>query len=224
MPYCESCGEEIKEGAAFCPSCGKNQQHSDGKTETKTEGLYWTTKAPIISSRPVVTQLIMVFGISCLLVLAFIFILNVDAGLAAAPFIFGIMIFFIVLGLIIAAAMQYFTHGGMTTDFAVTKKGIGYRAGKESKAINRATLAGTAIGGSLAGAGGSLINISREMDFMSWKEMRSITVYPRERSLVFYRKMLIFPFALYCTPDNFETVKGLVREFAPGVPYKEKRW
>jgi hypothetical protein len=62
------------------------------------------------------------------------------------------------------------------------------------------------------------------MDFMSWKEMRSITVYPRERSLVFYRKMLIFPFALYCTPDNFETVKGLVREFAPGVPYKEKRW
>jgi hypothetical protein len=224
MPYCESCGEEVKEGAAFCPSCGVKQQQSDVKSEIEAEGLLWTTKAPIISSRPVVTQLIMVFVISCLLVLAFIFILDVDAGLTAAPVIFGIMVFFIVLSLIIAAAMQYFTHGGMTTDFAVMKEGIGYRAGKESKAVNRATLVGTAIGGSLAGAGGSLINISREMDFMSWDEMRSITVYPRERSLMFYRKMLVFPFMLYCTPENFETVKGLVRKFAPDVPYKEKRW
>lgn len=215
----------MKEGAAFCTSCGAKQQQSEKKSEPEgEEGLFWTAKSQVITSRPVVAQIIMVFAISCLLVLAFIFILGVDAGMAAAPFILGIMIFFIVLGLIIAAAIQFFTKGGPDTDFAVTKEGIGYRAGKESKAINRATLAGTAIGGSLAGAGGSLINISREMDFMSWDEMRSITVYPRERSLMFYRRILLFPFVLYCTPENFEAVKGLVRKYAPDVPYKEKRW
>jgi hypothetical protein len=224
MPYCESCGEKIKEGATYCPSCGEKQRGTDVKSDVGEEGLFWTAKSQVITSRPVVTQIIMAFGLACLIVLAFLFIIDVDAGLTAAPYILGIMIGFIVLGLIIAAAIQFFTKGGPDTDFAVTKDGIGYRAGKASKAINRATLAGTAIGGSLAGAGGSMINISREMDFMSWKEMRSITVYPRERSLLFYRKVLLFPFALYCTPENFETVKGLIRKYAPDVPYKEKRW
>ena len=134
------------------------------------------------------------------------------------------MVFFIVLSLIIAAAIQFFTKGGPTTEFAITPEGIGYRAGKESKAINRATLAGTALGGTLSGAGGSLINISREMDFMAWDEVRSIKVYQKERSLVFYRKFLIFPFALYCTPDNFEQVKALARTYAPGARYKETSW
>lgn len=93
MPYCESCGEKVKEGAAFCPSCGVKQQQSDIKSETEAEGLFWTAKSQVITSRPVVAQIIMVFVISCLIVLAFIFILGVDAGMAAAPFILGIMIF-----------------------------------------------------------------------------------------------------------------------------------
>ncbi len=220
MPYCETCGTELKEGAG-CPSCGSGPEKS-GSPEG--EGLLWETKAPVITSRPVVTQLILVFVISCLIVLAFIFLLDFDAGLAAAPYILGIMIFFIILGLIIAAAIQFFSKGGLLTEFAVTPGGIGYRAGKGSKAINRATLAGTAVGGSLSGAGGSLINISREMDFMRWEEVRSITVYPRERSLVFYRKFLIFPFALYCTQENYEQVKALAKKYAPGARYTEKGW
>jgi hypothetical protein len=224
MPYCETCGAEMKEGAAFCPSCGNGQEKSGNQDNLPEDYLLWTTKAQVITSRPVVTQLVMVFVISCLIVLAFLFILDVDAGIAAAPYILGIMVFFIILGLIIAAAIQFFTKGGMTTDFAVTPEGVGYRAGKESKIINRATLAGTAVGGSLAGAGGSLINISREMDFMRWDEIRNITVYPKERSLVFYRKFLIFPFALYCTQENFEQVKALARKYAPDARYKEKGW
>lgn len=220
MPYCEACGTELKEGDS-CPSCGKITAESK---ILGVDALLWTTKAPVISSRPVVTQLIMVFVISCLIVLAFIFLLDVDAGIGAAPYVLGIMVFFIILGLIIAAAMQFFSRGGLTTEFAITPEGIGYRAGKESKAINRATLAGTAIGGSLSGVGGSMINISREMDFMSWAEVKSITVYPRERSLVFYRRALIFPFALYCTPENFEQVKALAKKYAPDARYKEKGW
>jgi len=220
MPYCETCGTELNEGTS-CPSCVSGE----GRTNAPSlEGLIWTAKAPVISSRPVVTQLILVFVIACLIVLAFLFLLDIDAGLGAAPYILGIMVFFIVLGLIIAAAIQFFTKGGPTTEFAVTPEGIGYRAGKESKTINRATLAGTALGGSLSGAGGSMINISREMDFMAWDEVRSITVYPKERSLVFYRSMLIFPFALYCTQENFEQVKALAKNYAPDARYKEKSW
>lgn len=220
MPYCETCSTELKEGES-CPSCGKSTAES-GIPEG--EGLLWTTKAPLISSRPVITQLIIAFGGGFLFVMVLLIILDVEAAVSATPYVLASAGFIIVLGLIIAAAMQFFTKGGLTTDFAVTPEGIGYRAGKESKTINRATLAGTAIGGSLAGAGGSMINISREMDFMRWDEVKSITVYPRERSLVFYRRALIFPFALYCTPENFGQVKALAKKYAPLARYKEKGW
>lgn len=220
MPTCAACGADMKEGATFCPSCGMKQ----GQDARLEDALFWTAKARVISSRPVVTQLIMVFGVGFLFVMVLLLILDVESAIMLAPYVIATAVFIIVLGLIIAAAIQFFTKGGLTTDFAVTPEGIGYRAGKESKAINRATLAGTAIGGSLAGAGGSMINISREMDFMSWAEVKSVTIYPRERSLVFYRKALIFPFALYCTPENFEQVKTLVKKYAPKARYREKRW
>jgi hypothetical protein len=220
MPYCEICGRELNEGES-CPACGKSAEKSEIPAG---DGLFWTTKAPMITSRPVVTQVIIAFGGGFVFVMALLLILDVETAMSAAPYVLATAVFIIVLGLIIAAAMQFFTKGGMTTDFAITPEGIGYRAGKESKAINRATLAGTAVGGSLAGAGGSMINISREMDFMRWDEVKSITVYPRERSLVFYRRALIFPFALYCTPENFEQVKTLAKQYAPHARYREKRW
>lgn len=216
MPFCRTCGKELSTGE-ICPTCGI-------KGETGGDFLLWTRKAPVISSRPVVTQLILALGIAFLFLVIVLLIADVEAGLAAAPYILGVFVFFVVLALLIAAAIQFFSKGGLTTEFAVTPEGIGYRAGKESELINRATLAGTALGGSLAGAGGSMINISREMDFMRWDEVRSITVYPRERSLVFSRKWLIFPFALYCTQENFEKVKALARKYAPGARYHEKRW
>lgn len=220
MPFCETCGKELHAGE-ICPTCGNK-----GETSRVAVGdtLLWVRKAPVISSRPVVTQLVMALGIAFLLVIALLFIIDVNAGLAAAPTIFGLFVFFVILGLLIAAAIQFFSKGGLTTEFAVTPEGVGYRAGKESELINRTTLAGTALGGSLAGAGGSIINITREMDFMRWDEVRSITVYPRERSVVFYRKWLIFPFALYCTPENFEQVKALSRKYAPGARLREKKW
>lgn len=219
MPYCEACGTALEEGAAACPSCGKRPEKSG---MPGGEGLAWEAKAPVISSRPVVTQLVLVFVIAGLAILGFVLLLDFESGLAAAPYILGIMLFLIVLGLVIAAAIQVFSGGGLLTEFAITPEGIGYRAGERSKAINRATLAGSVAGGSLSGAGGSLINISREMDFMSWDEVRSITVYPKERSLVFTRKSLLFPFAFYCTEENFKTVRALARKYAPGARYKEK--
>lgn len=219
MPYCEACGAAVEEGAAACPSC-KNGVENRGSRDG--EGLLWEAKAPVISSRPVVTQLVLVFFVSCLAILAFVLLLDFESGLAAAPYILGIMLALIVLALIIAAAIEVFSKGGLKTEYAITPQGIGYRAGEGSKAINRATMAGSIAGGSLAGAGGSLVNISREMDFMSWDEVRSITVYPKERSLVFSRKALLFPFAFYCTEENFGTVVALARKYAPGARYRER--
>ncbi len=211
MAYCEGCGKELPQGALHCPDCGETTK------DLKEEGidLYWGRKAPVIGSTIVVKQLIFALGAGLLFVFIILAIADISAALGAAPVLFGIFLFLVVMALIIAAAIQFFTKGGLYMEFAVTRKGIGYKAGDESKAINTATLIGSALGGSLSGTGGSLINISREMDFMEWKEIRSATGYRRDYSILFYRKALVSPFAFYCTPETFEKVLSLVRERAP---------
>jgi len=191
---------------------------------TGPEELVWSGKMPIATSTIVMKQLILVFLAGFGFVALLILVIDPGAFLAILPPLGGILLFFIALAVLISVVLQVSTRGGLDADFAITRKGIGYRAGKTSRDINTATLLGSAAGGSLAGTGGSLINISREMDFMEWKEMRSVTVYERERGLVFTRKPLIFPLALWCTPENFATALDLVRRYAPHLKVKRKRW
>lgn len=148
--------------------------------------------------------------------------LDFSSFIDVLPELIGVFIFLVILGIIIAGAIQIFTKGGPFMEYAVIKKGVGYKSGDASKAINTATLVGSVLGGSVSGAGISLINISREMDFMKWKEMRSVTGYKRDNSIIFYRKELVCPFDLYCSPDIFKKVIEIARERAPQASVKVK--
>ncbi len=163
-------------GALHCPACGATT------TEKLAEGidLYWGRKAPVIGSSIVVKQLLFVFGAGFLFVFLIMVLADPSSATGVFPVLFVLFLFFIALSLIVAAALQFFTKGGLYTEFAVTRQGIGYKAGDESRTLNTATLGGSAIGFSLSGTGGSLINITREMDFMAWNEIRSATAYRRD--------------------------------------------
>lgn len=218
MAYCEGCGKELLQGAPSCPLCGETIK------ELKEQGidLYWGKKAPVIGSSIVVKQLTIALGIGFLFVLVILFIVSPTAAMAAAPIVLVVFLFMLVMGLIIAAAMQFFTKGGPYMEYAVTSKGVGYRAGDELNALNTLTLLGSALGGSLSGTGGSLMNIARQMDFMEWDEIRSVTGYSRDKSVLFYRKALVNPFAFFCTPEIFEKVLILARERAPQATVRVK--
>lgn len=210
MAFCPDCGTTLPPGAESCPSC-------EGRVEPEPGSLVWSARMPVVTSPVVVKQLVIALGVGAL----FVALLMVAMGaLFALPWIVGIFLGLVVLALVIGWAIQFFTKGGPMGEFAITSEGVGYRAGKESKALNRATLVGSAIGGSIAGTGGSLINISREMESMSWDEVRSVTVDRRDRSLLFYRRTLIFPIVLYATDENFEKAIARVRQFAPGATLK----
>ncbi|KAF5060830.1 hypothetical protein DSECCO2_321430 [anaerobic digester metagenome] len=212
MTFCPDCGSPLPPGAESCPSC-------EGRVEPEPGSLVWSARMPVVTSPVVVKQLVIAFGVGAL----FVALLMVAMGaLFALPWIAGIFLFLVVLALVIGWAIQFFTKGGPMGEFAITSEGVGYRAGKESKALNRATLVGSAIGGSLAGTGGSLINISREMESMHWDEVRSVTVDRRDRSLLFYRRTLVFPIVLYATDENFDEAVALVERYASHAVLKRK--
>lgn len=215
MPFCTECGTELPEGGGPCPSC--HAPPETGTADPAGEPLVWSARMPVVTSPVVVKQLVLALGAGFLFVAVLMVVLG---AYEALPWIGGIFLFLLVLCLVIAAAIHFFTKGGPMGEFAIGSEGVEYRAGKESKALNRATLAGSVVGGSLSGAGGSLINISRETESMSWDEMRSVTVDRRDRSLVFYRQSLVFPIALYCTEENFEPAIELVRRYAPDTTLK----
>jgi hypothetical protein len=178
----------------------------------------------VITSTVVIKQLIMALGGGFLFVAIILIIADPASAFAILTPLALLFGFFIFLGLVIATVLHLATRGGPEGFFAVTREGVGYRSGKTSKEINTATLVGSAVGGSLSGTGGSLVNISRELDFMDWKEIRSVSVYSRDRTILFYRKVLFSPIILYCTPENFDAVIGYIRQHAPDLKIRFKRW
>jgi len=65
--------------------------------------------------------------------------------------------------------------------------------------------------------GGSLISISRESQFIRWKDIRSITPYESQHSILIRTRELVYPMGVFCTPENFSTALDLIRKYAPNV-------
>jgi len=212
MNKCPHCGSDLPPDSAFCQECGKPVSISE---QSSSDSMVWTAQIPVITSSVVVRQLGMALGGGFLVVFVIILFAHPGAALSVAPILFVIWVFLFGLSLFIAGIYQKATKGGPDAVFAVTPEGIGYAAGETIKKINRLTAIGSVAGGSLSGLGGSMINISREMDTIPWDEIRSITYQNRERTIVVYRKILISPIMLACTRENFNQVKELISRYAP---------
>jgi hypothetical protein len=230
MVFCRQCGTALDENEQFCSSCGEPLSlHRDAKEGSENviqtdEGFVWDAHTPVVTSSIAMKQMVIALGAGILFLAIILGIVDFNAMLSITPVLLVLFLVLVVIGIIVAAALQAVTKGGPVATFAVIKKGIGYRAGPVSQAINLATLGGAAVTGSLSAAGGSLINVSREMDFIAWKDMRSVTARTSDRSIVVYWKELISPVAVYCTKENFEPVISMVREHAPEGAFTLKRW
>jgi len=232
MVYCRQCGAALEEHELFCSSCGAPCKSeavqvppviAEG-TIQDPEGYIWETHIPVLTSSIAMKQLALALGGGILVVAGLMAAIDSSAMVSVLPILLGIYLFLLVLGFIIAAVLQAGTKGGPLGQFAVTREGVGYNAGSTSRMINLATLGGSAVGGSLAGGGGSLINMAREMDFIEWRNVRSATARTSDRSIVVYRKELISPVALYCTEENFGPVVAMVCQYAPEGSFSMKRW
>lgn len=217
MTQCAYCGSDIPPDSAFCQKCGKSVSSAQSSSQ---DSLVWTAQIPVITSTVVVKQLGMALGAGFLVVFVIILLTAPGAAISIIPILFAIWLFLYGLSLGIAALYQKATKGGPDAVFAVTPEGIGYAAGDTIKKINRLTAIGSLAGGSITGAGGSLINISREMDSITWDDIRSISFQNRERTIVVYRRILVSPIMLACTKENFSQVKELIARYAPAGTIK----
>lgn len=175
------------------------------------DSLRWDCKIPLITNTILIRDSAFVFGGAILLLSSVLFLLTWDYNMFYLFFIVGAAVF--VLALVIMLVLQV-ALGGLDTTFYINTRGVGYNAGKSTKALDRLTLLGAASLGSMAGAGAGSMAVSEESNFLPWGDVRHITVHSRQRLITLRTKYLIFPVPLYCTPDNFNRVLGLVEKYA----------
>ncbi len=107
---------------------------------------------------------------------------------------------------------------GMTSDYFVNTEGAGQEASKKKSNVNTGIAVAGSILGSLSAAGGGLIEMSRENEFIRWNETRSIAFNQKKKTVTVTRKSLIFPIRLFCTDENYEQVVTFIRKHVdPGL-------
>jgi hypothetical protein len=222
MVSCETCGNVVKDGTAFCTSCGAlitsvtTGRPVDAATAAGSpEFLSWDRKIPLITNPWLILQCIAIpLGIA--IVFGTLFSLITES--------WEMLVLFLVLGgglaglmLIILLVLQIVTGGGLLTTFFISDEGVAYRAGSVTRTIDRVAGGGSAVLGSLSGTGTGMLAISQEENMLSWQDVRYISLYPGVRSLVLRSKYLISPVVLYCTEENWSRVLSMVHRYAPPV-------
>jgi hypothetical protein len=205
MPLCQNCGNTVQDGETFCGSCG-------GKMILPPEGDVKTPKKALAWSR-VVKDLFLALFIPALLAGILLTVIIGDAAILLLFLAIAAGIF--ILGLVIMAVLQLGTKGGLNTFFYISDEGVAYKAGKDTKILNRVSTIGSLSMGSAGGTGSGLLAISEEANTLFWENIRYITIRTGMKMIVFRSPHLISPIALYCTEENFPVVVEMTRKYAP---------
>lgn len=224
MTLCEVCGHEVPAGTHFCTSCGARLPASPSSSPVEpacgdpespvVEPLIWNRKIPLITNPYLVLQCLLIpLGIGVGLGIIFA-IITESAGVMWGFSIIGLALGILFLGIMLV--LQLVT-GGLDTEFFISDRGVAHRAGRTTRALNRASTGGSALLGSMGGTGAGMLAMSQENNLLSWEDVRYVSVYPRVRSLVFRSRYLISPVVLYCTEENFPVVQAMAKKYAPEI-------
>jgi hypothetical protein len=225
MAACDACGRDVPEGNHFCTSCGavitpaphRFESIAQREAEGKPAGLVtWNRKIPLITNPWLVLQGIGIpLGIGIVCGVFFSLVTGGEWDMLTLFLILGAGLS--VLFLIIMLVLQLVTGGGLDTDFFMSDEGVSHKAGKATRALDRVSVGGSAVLGSMSGTGAGLLAVSQENNMLAWNEVRYVSVYRSVRSIVFRSKYLIGPVVLYCTDENFPEILAMVKKYAPAI-------
>jgi len=224
MTYCETCGNMVPEGNAFCTSCGailpvpapaEKPSACAAPGGVDADLLTWERKIPLITNPYLVLQCIAIpLGIGVFLGLVFWLITGAQEMLLMFVVLGG---FLALVFLCVMFILQIVTGGGLVTTFFISSEGVAHKAGKMTGTLNRAAAAGSVLMGSMGGTGAGLLAMSQECNVLEWNNVRYVAVYPSVRSLVFRSPVFISPVVLYCTEENFTRVIAMAGKYAPAI-------
>lgn len=174
--------------------------------------LQWPGRVRVLSNPMVWRNILLCFGIPCLLVGGLFLAISGEAGISFLV-AGGLFSFFMILFVFIGLAVDLF--GGFRVLFTLTDRGVWSHGGKAAKAASTAAVVSGLVAGSAAAVGAGLLAKTEEAVFIPWSEVSRVKVNPRRRYVLIKGGFLQKPIGLYCTSDNFTGVVAILRERCP---------
>ncbi len=158
-----------------------------------------------------------------LLMLGITFVLGLLLSLVTGNFyllIMFVIIILVIIGLFILSSIltDWVTDGGTAIQGIVNAEGVAHQVGEGTRTLNRGYLLFgilSVLGGGRGGLtvlGGSLLATSQESNSISWNDVTSVKVYPRNRLIILRDVTIINGVVLYCTKENFDRVLDVIKK------------
>jgi hypothetical protein len=217
--YCAQCGAQVDPDTASCPGCGKVLSTSGGAAEVPApaDGLDWEISIPLVTSRfflyDVAKALFWTFLIFDGIVLTIFAIQGQMDGISQFLEISG----WILLGfmMMIAAIAVLIFGNRYPMRFSVTRDGASYVSeSRRAKTLNRAAIVVGLLARKPGVAGAGFLGAASSSGGVEWEDIRAVREHPAQRVITLmnsWRAVL----RLYCTPENYARVAGLVRSYMP---------
>jgi len=166
----------------------------------------WTTSTFPLGNRTVLWQLLIAFGVPVLVLGLFIAIIAKEnrwlIALQIMSFVAAILMVLLVLAVLILWLVGYKQH------FVLDRKGVRSANYGRTKIFFRvAQIVGILSG--RPGTMGAALSV-RLSDEIGWQEVRKVEAEDRRHLLILHRESGA-PFLLFCTAENFATVREVVR-------------
>jgi hypothetical protein len=171
---------------------------------------------PLVNNRFMVYDLVKVWGISGLLIAGIFVVMAIHErslrALTTALPIVGL----VMLGLfgLCVLIMLIFFNNRYPMEFLLSSRGV-VMVSKSQRGhwANRLAVVVGAMAGKPGVVGSGLLAMSREVEGMSWEDVQQVKVYPQVRVITLMDSWHVVA-RLYCTPQNFETVRDAVQVWA----------
>jgi hypothetical protein len=207
--YCENCGTPLLAGRQNCEKCGAPVPGAQAVRQGQP--LEWQAKLFIFQNAVVVKQLALVLGIS----LAFLFLLSLvldwppdlDRVLQSSKIV--LIVAAILGGLLLIAGLFY--SGGYEFQYHLDDQGIQARPTGGTAIKNTIVNLLLIFSGRPGPAGAGLIAMSRQEEYVAWKDVSRVAAQPNQKTLTLYkgrRPVMV----VACDAAHFERVLRLAQE------------
>ncbi|UNC91017.1 zinc ribbon domain-containing protein [Candidatus Contubernalis alkaliaceticus] len=221
LNYCEKCGSSLEKQDSFCQGCGHPfamaevdaRDEETGYAVGKGGSISWETQISLLTNPLVVKQFVMAILFSGLFMALFLsFLLLVTGEPEGIPGILvGTLIAVSVLGVLMLLAILLVFRGRFQVRFTVDHKGVLWETiDKRAKTGSRLAVVLGILGRSLPAAGAGTLAMSREKEFVSWKEMNRAE-YNQNQTMITLRNSWRPVMMLVCTTDNYDMVVDFVK-------------
>lgn len=174
------------------------------------EILEWKTRVSFFRNNPVTRQIAVVVGVPFGLLLLWMAKRGFADGVREARYAFYFVGFFLAIGALFVTAVF---GGGYDVEYRLDESGV-YAANQERQrkrlsALFRLGLILSLFARSFTAAGSSLLARGSLRRSLRWSALRAAKFNPKER-LIIVKGKGADKIYLFCTPENYETVRAIV--------------